>query len=395
MLQKMITLKPGREKPILAGHPWIFSMGIEKDAEAERGELVEVQTSEGRFLGVGTYSPGNSIRVRIISREKLEKLDKDFFVGRLLALDKLKREFLPEGTNGYRIVHADADYLPGLILDKYNDVFVFQAHTAGMDIVKLELIEAIKEVFSPRGIVERSDLEIRKMEGLEHIKPMIHFGEIDGLVMFEESGIKFFVEVLAGQKTGFFLDQREARRKIGELSKGKKVLNLFSYTGAFGLYSALAGAEKVTTVDISAKAVEMAKENFKLNGLDLGSDKYDFVVADVFDFLNSPAAKGYDLIVCDPPAFAKAGARVEQALWAYTDLSKKCLELLKQGGILLASSCSGRVSMDEFRSVLRIAGGKSGRDVRVLASLGQALDHTDRLCFIEGRYLKTLIVEVL
>ncbi|MFA6306131.1 MAG: class I SAM-dependent rRNA methyltransferase, partial [Candidatus Gracilibacteria bacterium] len=277
--------------------------------------------------------------------------------------------------------------------DKYDDVFVFQIHTFGMDVFREGIVSALKKAFKPSAIIERSDVEIRRQEGLKVLEPVIHFGKVDDAIVFEENGIKFYVDVVGGQKTGFFLDQRDARKRLFELSEGKKVLNLFCYTGAFSLYAVKGGAIKITSVDISKPATELVKKNFELNKSDFG----EVVCMDVFDFLSTEKIKpgDFDIIVCDPPAFAKSGGNVQRALKAYMDLNKKCLALLKKDGILFSSSCSGRVSLDDFRNTLKIAAGSAKKDVRVLSTIGQAPDHTDKLSFSEGRYLKTLVLQVL
>lgn len=410
-MNKSITLKPGREIPILAGHPWIFSNGIREisvgDSTAiEPGELIEVRAHDSLFLGMGLFGAGESIKVRMISREKLSELNGEFFEKKFRELDELKFRYLPEGTDGFRLVYADADYLPGLIIDRYGDNFVFQIHTAGMEKFRSEIIDVLKKAFSPVAIVERSNIEVRKQEGLAVMKPIVHFGNLNAAapIVFSESGIKFYVDVLGGQKTGFFLDQRDARRKVGELSAGRKVLNLFSYTGAFSLYAALGGAKTVTSVDVSQSAIEMCKKNFELNagkfpahaGVNDVDFESNFICSDVFEFLNHEVKVGdYDLIICDPPAFAKGGAHLEQAKEAYIGVNQKCFELLEIGGILATSSCSGRLGMEDFRNVIKIAAGRARKNARVLAALGQAFDHTDKISFPEGRYLKTLILEVI
>ncbi len=411
-----LWLKSGREVPLMAGHPWIFSKGIERGPVREDGEqqrepgLVEVLAHDSKFLGIGAFNPHTSISVRMLGdggMEKIETLSVKFLENRFLKLEILKKEFLSSGTTAYRLVNADADWLPGLIVDRYDEVFVFQIHTAGMDLFREQIIEALIKAFQPKAIVERSDIDSRKSDGLQSLPMKIHYGKIDrwggrdeGLVKFTEHGVKFLADVLGGQKTGFFLDQRDARKKVGELANGKKVLNLFSYTGGFGLYAAINGAAGVTTVDVSERALELAQENFRLNGLDIdsknGQKKYEFICADVFDYLaDTPTCAGsdFDLIVCDPPAFAKSNDKVEQAIKAYTELNRHCMELLRPGGILVTSSCSGRISQDEFKDVIRISAGRAKKDVRVLAQLTQPFDHTERACFPEGRYLKTLVLQ--
>ena len=388
-----ISLKPKKDMPVASGHPWIFSNGISKCEAKNIGEIVEVFSDGGEYVGTGYFNPQGSISVRILSRNRGEVFDSEFFEKRFKELDDSKKKIIPENTNAYRLCYADADSLPGLIVDRYGDVFVFQIHTAGMDCFRKEIVSALKNAFKPSAIVERSDVEIRKQEELKVLEPVVHFGNVDDEVVFKENGIKFYVDVLGGQKTGFFLDQRDARKKLLELAKGKKVLNLFCYTGAFSLYAAKGGATKVVSVDSSKNATEFVKKNFELNKLDCG----EVVVADVFDFLSTEKVKAgaFDIIVCDPPAFAKSGGNVQKALKAYMDLNRKCLNLLKKDGILFSSSCSGRVSIDDFRNTLKIAAGSGKKDVRVLATIGQATDHTDKLSFPEGRYLKTLVLQVL
>lgn len=413
----VLRLKPGKEIPLIAGHPWIFSKAIIEGplfADGRRLEEVgpvEVRAHDGRFLGIGMFNPRTSISVRMFGGAEMEKslaksgaggfkIDSAFFEKRFSRLERLKKEFLPENTTAYRLVNADADWLPGLIVDRYADVFVFQIHTAGMDLWRAEIVEALKNSFDCAAIVERSDIESRKSDGLQSLPVKIHHGKVEEPVEFMENGVKFLADVLGGQKTGFFLDQRDARKKAGELGKGKKVLNLFAYSGGFGLYAALNGAEKVVTVDASEKALELAQENFRINGVDIdsadGREKYEFICGDVFDYLGRLDKSGlFDLIVCDPPAFAKSNDKIDQARKAYTDLNRRCMELLGGRGMLLTCSCSGRISQEDFRDLLRIAAGKAKKDMRILASLSQPFDHTERLCFSEGRYLKTLVMEVL
>jgi len=393
----------------MAGHPWVFSKGIEKgpiDMDGKQVKevgLVKVYDGNNAFLGIGMYNPSTSISVRMLSIKKEDEnnfqVDKNFFVKKFRAIERMKKEFLPIKTTAYRLVNADADWLPGLILDRYENVFVFQIHTAAMDMYREFIVEALKEVFEVEAIVERSDIDSRKADGLTSLPVKIHFGGIEGPIQFLENGVKFFADVLEGQKTGFFLDQREARKKVGELARGKKVLNLFSYTGGFGLYAALNGAAKVTTVDVSKSALTMAQENFRLNGLQIDDkknfEKYDFVCADVFDFLSSINPGDYDVIVCDPPAFAKSNDKIDEAKKAYTSVNRRCMELLKDDGILISCSCSGRITQEDFREILKFSAGRAKKDMRILSVLTQPFDHTERVSFPEGRYLKTFALQCL
>ncbi len=410
-------LKAGKDVPLRAGHPWIFSHALERDADTAPGEIVEVLSSDGKSLGLGYRNPLTSIRVRMLTADSNEKVDAGFFARRLKRLDEWKSANLPAKTDGYRVAHAEVDGLPGLIVDRYADVVVFQIHTAGMDLLRDQIVEGIKAALKPKAVVERSDVEARNIEGLRDRPAGVLFGKVEKPVTFKEAGVKFYADVLRGQKTGFFLDQRGARLAVGQLADGKRVLNLFGYTGAFSVHAALGGASFVSTVDISNAALETAMENFKLNKLDPEDEsRFEFLEADVLDYLadignnqshNDQLPKKsarnskfeipnsrFDLIVCDPPAFAKSEKHLPQALKAYTDVNAACLRLLEKGGILVTSSCSGRLDPEGFRNMLRIAAGRAGKQVRVRQWIGHEIDHAERLAFPEGRYLKTAVLEV-
>lgn len=390
-----VRLKSKRDIPVRAGHPWVFSNALERDIQAEPGALVSVLSAQGDYLGRGIYNPLTSIRVRIITRDPAVEIDQAFFKGRIQALTRMKTKYLPAETTAYRVVHGDADGLPGLIVDRYEDVFVFQIHTAGMDRFRPWIIEALKEAFEPGAVIERSDLNIRKREGLKSGTTQVHTGEVKGPVPFSEQGLKFSADVLSGQKTGFYLDQREARQAVRFLARGKSVLNLFSYTGAFSVYAAAGEAQSVTSVDASLEALQLAQSHFQLNGLNPEEERFLFVEGDVFEFCQDQKRqqKKYDLVICDPPAFAKTLDKRRTALEAYMRINTLALALTAPGGMLVTSSCSGVVTHEDFRSAVRIAAGKSGKNPRVIKTLGQPFDHTDLLAFPEGRYLKTLILE--
>jgi 23S rRNA (cytosine1962-C5)-methyltransferase len=401
-----VSLKPGKDVPVRAGHPWIFSEALEHAGGAnlgfEPGSLVQVLDTRGRSMGIGTWNGNTSIRVRMLSREAEQAIDTAFFVERLRALDEWKRPRLPTNTNGYRVAHAEADWLPGLIVDRDDQAIVFQIHTAGMELLRKEIIEAIEQVFAPTVIVERSDLDVRRIEGLRDAPITTHLDKRADttkplLVPFQEYGISFLADLVHGQKTGFFLDQREARHIVHDLAKDRRVLNLFGYTGAFSIHAAKGGASFVNTVDVSHAALELAEQQFKLNGLETSDEsRYNFLEADVFDLLQERELPGapYDLIICDPPALAKHAKHIPQAMKAYAELNAACLRQLEPGGILVTSSCSGRVEPEDFRSMLRIASGHARRDVRLLDWITQPIDHAERIAFPEGRYLKTAILEV-
>lgn len=399
MSYPIVNLLPGKDIPVRAGHPWIFSKAIAKEPaiSPKNGELVMVQSAKGDALGLGTWGAGASIRVRMLTNDAGASIGRSWFAHQIRAINAWKQARLPAQTNGYRVIYAETDGIPGLIVDRYADVIVFQLHTAGMDRLRDEIIAALQEVFSPQAIVERSDVESRTRDGLSMIDPVIRSGTINGPVAFTEYGLPFFADVLEGQKTGFFLDQREARHFVGTISKGKRVLNLFGYTGGFSVHAAHGGASFVTTVDQSEPALQIAQKNLQANGFDPEDETQQLLLeADVMDLLHRKEVEGapYDVIVCDPPAFAKTGTQAENALEAYTKLNMECLMRLAPGGILVTSSCSGRVTSEDFKSMLRIAAGRSGRQLRLIAELGHPIDHAERIAFPEGRYLKTLVVEV-
>lgn len=388
-MEPCAVLLPKREEPIKAGHPWIFSKALAKTERAERGSIVRILDSSDNFVGKGSYHPGNSIRIRVFTRED-ETIDSGFFKKRLSGLLEFKRSFLKPDTDGFRLVHGDADSLPGLIVDVYGKAAVFQIHTAGMDSFRKEITAALIEILNPSCLAERSDVESRRDDSLQPKKPEIVFGKLDGDAPFREEGMLFLADILKGQKTGFFLDQRETREALRGLSKDRRVLNLFSYTGAFGIAAAYGGAREVINVDVSGPALEKAKEMVSVNGFSSNSGMFSFVKKDVFEFLGGNTAS-FDCVVCDPPAFAKKRDQLSEAAKAYIRLNRMCLAGLSGGSVFITSSCSGIVSMEEFIQFIRIAAGQSGRELIVLKTLNQPPDHTRLLSFPEGGYLKSLI----
>lgn len=409
-----VTLKPGKEAPILAGHPWVFSNAMRAQNIARcldpalapsptldsipAGSLVQVLSSDEKCLGIGTYNPHTNIRIRMLSRDPQEQINESFFIKKFLELDTWKKKHLPPNTNGYRLVHAETDGLPGLIVDRYADTFVFQIHTAGMELLRGEIISALTKTFSPTTIVERSDLQVRKREGLKTAPVTVHLGSADKPVTFMENGITFFADTLKGQKTGFFLDQRDARYELGKLSNKKRVLNLFCYTGGFSVYAAISDASFVTSIDSSADALAMAKNNFQANQLNPNdTSHFAFENMDIFEMIKRKTLPHgpYDIIICDPPALAKKEDDIRNARRAYGELNQYCLSKLSPGGVLVTSSCSGRITQEDFRDILRISAGRARKIVKILKWISQPADHAELLGFDEGRYLKTAILEVI
>ena len=386
-----VVLKKGRDMPLKGGHPWVFSGAIDRDVDRalklKDGSLVDVFSADGALLGTGTYHGRNSIRVRMVSREHIEGFTKEFFASRFKKLLQQKRALLGPDTTGFRLVHSDADGFPGLIVDVFGSIAVFQLGAEGFENASSLITEALVQVLSPKCVVKRYDDSSRA--------PEVTFGESIDKAIFFENGLKMIALCQSGQKTGFFLDQRSARLALRGLAKGAKVLDLFCNSGGFSLSAAYGGAAQVTGVDVSDKALSLLKEMVRLNKIGEKSCDVKTVNRDVFEYLDMVRPGSYDIIVCDPPAFAKSHDAVEQARKAYVRLNRKCLEKLESGNILITSSCSGAVTMEDFRDCVRIAAGQSGRDVRILDVLSQPADHTLKMSFPEGQYLKTFILQVL
>ncbi len=395
-----VYLKPNRDSAIRAGHPWVFSGAVARVEKARRGDIVVVIDSKGEEIGIGTFHPGNSIRIRMIRGNSGTRLDGGYFADRLRALSEYKKKLLPDSTDGYRIANADADYLPGLIVDTYASCVVFQIHTAGMEKLREAVVAGI-ESLDPDTIVERSDIEARRQDQVSPVRPRVVKGQVDGAVEFHEAGVRMLADPLDGQKTGFYLDQRDARILAASLARGRRVVNLFSYTGGASVAAALAGAEQVISVDTSKPALSVAEDIFRLNGLDPASGTYEFVESDVFEYLTdlgetngAPGGGASALLICDPPAFAKHRDALENAEKAYLRLNRLCLQTLKPGDLLLTSSCSGLIDRETFTGIVRHAAGAAGKRVSILRELEASPDHTKNLAFPEGSYLKTLFLGV-
>lgn len=396
MSSKKIFLKQGRGKTLFYRHPWVFSgaMDQERMPELEAGEIVEVCDSGGNFLATGYFNPLSMIAVRILSFDRDDVIGREFFVKRVREALAFREKYMDlSDTNAFRVVFAESDMLPGLVVDKYDDGLVLQVHTLGMDKLKGVVTEALVEVLKPRFVYERSDVSARKQDGLNDMPRGVLYGEYDGgLVEVKENGVKFMVDVAGGQKTGFFLDQRENRAAAAKYAGGKKVLNLFSYSGGFSVYALRGGASHVTSVDASAEATELCGKNMELNGF--APDMHTEVTADVFAFLDKAIAAGekYDLVIVDPPAFVKSQKSVNNALRAYSRLNKMAMDVLAEKGTLISSSCSHYVSPEMFKSALFQAALHARRDLRVVETKAQPADHPVRLFFPEGEYLKFFVL---
>ncbi len=394
MKRNSIILKSEKEKAIRKGHPWIFSGAI-KDVRGEPGigETVEVIASTGELIGRAAFSPISKIRARMWTWGDGE-ITPEFFEQRLKrAIDLRQSLGLFEKTNAVRLVHAESDGLPGVIADRYGDVLVLQILTAGAEYWKETLVEILAKLTGVRKIYERSDVEVRRLEGLpSRVGPLLGDSPLDQIQIIEND-LKFWVDVKTGQKTGFYLDQRNNRQQVRDQSAGRSVLNCFSYTGAFTVYALAGGAESVHSVESSAEAIAFAKENMELNSLP--AEKATWEQGDVFSVLRTmrDRAQSFDLIVLDPPKFAPTIAQAKQAARGYKDINLLAFKLLKPGGLLYTFSCSGGISEDLFQKIIAGAAEDSGRDARIVARLSQGPDHPVALRFPEGAYLKGLVCQ--
>jgi 23S rRNA (cytosine1962-C5)-methyltransferase len=387
-----LILKKGRDKALRRRHPWIFSGAVEK-ASGKAGETVEVRDASGKALALAAYSPKSQIRARVWTFDPAEAVDAGFFRGRIQKALAL-REALPAAkhTNALRLVNGESDGLPGLVVDRYADVLVAQFLAAGVERWRDPILDALSEVSGCEAIFERSDAEVRKLEGLE---PRVGFARGNRNATrcpIIEYGLNFRVDVEQGQKTGFFLDQRENRQRVRALAAGREVLDGFSYTGGFSIAALAGGAKRVTAIESSAPALEVAKENLAANPLD--ASRVEFVQADVFSKLRELRDRNakFDLVVLDPPKFAPSAAQVQKAARAYKDINLWALKLLAPGGLLATFSCSGGVSAELFQSIVAGAGLDAGADAKIIERFGAAADHPMALEFPEGEYLKGLLV---
>ncbi len=391
-----VILKEGREKSLLRRHPWIFSGAILRiEGHAEPGETVEVLSYHGDFLARGTYSPHSQIAVRIWSFDAEEEIDQSFLRRRLERAIQ-SRSFLlkKKSVTAYRLVNAESDRLPGVIIDRYGDFLVCQFSSSGAEYWKREIIAELEGLVPCAGMYERSDVDVREKEGLFPRAGHLSGEEVPELVEIQEGPVRFFVDIRRGHKTGFYLDQRENRGFIPQFCVDAEVLDGFSYTGGFGIWALKHGAAKVTNVESSSSALQLARRNLKLNDLDTG--KVEDIGGDVFQVLRLYRDQGrqFDLIVLDPPKFATSKGQLEQASRGYKDINLLAFKLLKPGGVLFTFSCSGAVDMTLFQKIVAGAAVDAGRDGQIIQRLTQASDHPTALNFPEGTYLKGLVCKV-
>ncbi|MFO1488724.1 MAG: class I SAM-dependent rRNA methyltransferase [Verrucomicrobiota bacterium] len=392
-----ILLKPGEADRIVAGHPWIYSSSILRmTAEAADGVLVQVKDHRQRLLGTGFYNSKSRISVRILSPERIE-ISPAFFEERLRAALAVRRKHMPTATS-FRVANAESDFLSGLIVDKYEDILVLQITSLGMEQRKDMIIAALQKIFSPRAILERSDVNSRKFEGMTEANGVL-VGDVSGPVTVSLNGLKFEVDLVGGHKTGMYLDQQTSYEAVGQFAKGAQVLDCFSFLGGFGLHAARAGAAHVHLLDQSADAIAASKRNAAANGV---ADQCSFEVTNVFDWLKaqtktSPSEKlvpKFDLIILDPPSFTRNRASVPDALRGYKEIHLRALKLLKPGGTLATFCCSHHVDATTFQDTLLAAAYDAHKILRRVATYSQSPDHPIIPMIPETEYLKGFAFEL-
>lgn len=393
-----IYLVKGREKSVKRKHPWIFSRGISKvEGDPALGETVDVFSFDGKWLAKAAYSPHSQIRARIWSFEK-EPIDKAFFVKRFNNAQLLREDIIErDGLTGYRLVAAESDGLPGITIDRYQNFFVCQLLSAGAEFNKKNIIDALIECFPECSIYERSDVSVRKKEGLAETMGVLHGDTPPKSVVIEENGVKISVDIVGGHKTGFYLDQRDSRQQAMKYVKGKEVLNCFSYTGGFGLYALKGEAKRVINADVSQPALDTAKHNAEINGFDISKKRAVFLNADVFKLLREYRDQGtqFDVVIMDPPKFAESKAQLNGACRGYKDINLLAMQILKPGGTLLTYSCSGLMDQVLFQKIIADAAVDANRQVKFVERFEQAADHPTDTAYPEGFYLKGFACKVL
>ncbi len=387
-----VFLKKGIRKRVENGHPWVYKNEVDRiDGEYCMGDIVEVYNPKGQFLGRGYINPKSQILVRIMTRNKSEEIDIEFFHNRLLRAWQYRQKMVD--TSSCRIVFGEADELPGLIVDKFNDYLVIQTLTYGIDQYKEWIVDLLEEMIHPKGIYERNDQQVRELEGLPMQKGFLK-GDFDPYTIINENGIRMGIDIAEGQKTGYFLDQRENRYAIRNIVKDASVLDCFTHTASFALHAVHFGAKHVTAVDISEHAITTAKKNAALNN---GEDKIDFVCANAFDLLREYEKEGkqYDVVILDPPAFTKSAKNIKSASKGYKEINLRGMKLTKPGGFLVTASCSHYMYPDVFRKVLYEAAKDAHKTIREVEYRTQAKDHPYLWNYEESLYLKFFILQVL
>ncbi len=393
----VLVLEEGKEKSATRKHPWIFSGAIRRvQGEPKPGDTVEVRSAHGEFLGLAAYSPESQIRARFWTFRERLPINREFF-SRLLdkAIENRKsRGFdIHDPKSAFRLVYAENDGLPGCIIDKYARIVSIEILSAGAEKFRKEIYGLLAEKLAPDGIIERCDSDVRAKEGLPLRKGVVYGDVPKEPVEILENGVRFDIDVWNGHKTGYYLDQRDARAEVGAFASGKRVLNCFSYTGGFGLFALKNGAESVTEVDVSKEALAIAETLILKNGFDM--DRAELLEADVFSYLRKcrDSRKEFDLIVLDPPKFIENKSHLAKGSRGYKDISLLALKLLAPGGMLATFSCSGLMTMDLFQKIVADAALDAHREVQIVHRFGQPADHPVKTSFPEGQYLKGLLLQ--
>ncbi|TXE32233.1 23S rRNA (cytosine(1962)-C(5))-methyltransferase RlmI [Serratia marcescens] len=392
-----LHLAKGREKSLLRRHPWVFSGAVQRvEGKALSGETIDILDSQGKWLARGAYSPESQIRARVWTFQQDEEINIDFFIRRLQQAQSWRNWVAQrDGLDGYRLIAGESDGLPGITIDRFQNFLVLQLLSAGAEYQRPALLSALQHCYPECSIYDRSDVAVRKKEGLPLAQGPVLGDLPPELLPITEHGMKLLVDIQQGHKTGFYLDQRDSRLAARNYSAGRRVLNCFSYTGAFAVSALMGGCEQVISVDTSQAALDIAKQNVELNKLDLS--KAEFVRDDVFQLLRNYRAQGekFDLIIMDPPKFVENKNQLASACRGYKDINMLALQLLNPGGILLSFSCSGLMPTDLFQKILADAAVDAGRDVQFIEQFRQAADHPVIATYPEGLYLKGFACRVM
>lgn len=386
-----VFLKNKISRRVENGHPWIFGNEVNLvDGNAEGGDIVQVFTHDKKFIGKGYINPKSQILIRLLTRDNSESINEDFFLRNITKAWDYKSKL--GYTENCRLVFGEADYLPGLIIDKFNDYLVIQTLALGVDKWKPEIIRALEKIFSPKGIYERNDVPVRELEGLPQQKGFLS-APFDTNIIINENQLKFHVDIENGQKTGYFLDQQDNRRELKNIVKGAEVLEVFCYTGTFSVHAAYYGAKKVLGVDISENAVNQARRNAELNGL---QDICSFEPMNAFDILKtwSKEKRQYDVVILDPPAFTKSRENIDKAVAGYKEINLRALKIIRKGGFLATASCTNLITPELFIQIIEDAAKDARRKLRQVTYQTQSSDHPVIRGVENTQYLKFLIVEV-
>lgn len=396
MITAQVILKQGREKSIVNRHPWIFSGAIARvEGNPANGDVVDVWNSKARFVGRGIYNDKSQIQVRLLTWNPNDAIDEDFWRRRLRRAYAGRQALIESpDTDAFRLAYSEADGVPGLIVDQYGTWLVVQFLSMASERYRQTILDALVDLVAPQGIYDRSEGETREKEGLVSVTGPV-WGEVPpDMIEITENGHTFLVDIKLGQKTGFYLDQRENRQKASKYFFNKEILNAFAYTGAFSVYAAYSGAKRIMNVDSSERALQIAERNMRRNGFGEREDVY--AIADVFEIMRAYRDNNwkFDVVILDPPKFAHSKRHVEKATQGYKDINLLGMKLIKPGGILVTFSCSGAVSPDLFQKVLFGAAVDAGRHVQIIEHLSQSSDHPILLTYPESEYLKGLICRV-